>query len=208
MGYKQLKQPAKTGERLLPSAKHRRLDATDVKKIAAGLRPEIESWIENGKSAGRKSEKPFIEELKKIYILRKHFPKQDEHQVKWREALELAVQQLEQKYPSVRDHVKTKWLDTKRNPGPEFLLSRSYKWLQHLEANPPKISPESTKSWFPKYAVEVTFEAFRMKGKLKTLENYVRAPSRRRTLSSILTGVATSVCAATNATNSVLQCWR
>ena len=199
----ELKQLAKAGERLLPSVKHRQLDATDLEKIADELRPKIESWIENGKavrSGGRKSEKPFVEEVKKFYILRKHFPKQDEHPVKWQETLELAVEHLEPTYHGVRDHVKKKWLDTRRNPGPEFLQSRSYKWLQHLETHPP------TKSWFPEYAVEVTFKAFRMKGKLKTFENYIRSSSRWKKLPSILPGVAPSVCDATNATNSVLQC--
>ena len=148
--------------------------------VARMIRPKIKTWLEKDTSAGRKSDEAFIDDLKRIYILRTRFAEPDKSQVHWRTGLLLAVEELKLK-PEDSSHVTDTWLRKTRSPDLDFVKPKAYKFLLHLERILPK-----DQSWFIKHAIEVTFKAFELKGKLESFKTYLRQPFRQKQLPRIM----------------------
>ena len=76
---------------------------------------------------------------------------------------------LESRYPQKSEEIsKTIQKYLIKSPLEDFLKEYAYKWLQHLDNNPPAAC-----GWFPASAVEVAHAAFCLRGKLATFNKFV-----------------------------------
>ena len=152
----------------------------EIDKIANACRTNFGDWIDTACSSGRRSAVSWMEDMKNTYIrIRLNCLEKD--RLLWREALELAILQMEPKWPDVniRAIMKNKCLEKNKSPD-SWLTAKAYMWLLYLETNPPKKS-----SWFPAFAVKVAHKAFRLPGALKSFIKYLTLPARRKKLASL-----------------------
>ena len=150
-----------------------------IDEIANACRTKFRDWIDTGCSSGRKSAKPWMEDMKNTYI---HIQLDFEDRLPWRDALQLAIKQMEPKWPDakVRHEIESKFLKKAKSPDCPWLMAKAYMWLLHLKTNPPKNS-----SWFPAFAVQVAHKVFRLLSELRSFINYLTQHSRRSKLKSI-----------------------
>ena len=91
------------------------------------------------------------------------------HKNNWRKWMQSIQPKLELRYPEKSEEIsKTIQRYLRKSPLEDFLKEYAYKWLQHLDSNPPAAC-----SWFPACAVEVAHAAFCLNGKLATLNKFV-----------------------------------
>ena len=180
-----VEQVAKGARQLLHMTLQRIADTLDWDT----LRSQISTWLKRDTSPGRGSSKPFIDKIKRIYILRTRFPEPGEFCASnWRQVLTSAAQEIQLEYgPEVLETVRKTWLSKKRNPDADFVKPQAYKWLAYLDNNKKKESnPPKYQSWFPKYAIEIAHIAFRLKMTPESFRKYLCVGHRRKHLPTIL----------------------
>ena len=147
--------------------------------IATACRPHIKLWLKSECSTGPGT-KQWRRDLQNCFV--KQILSSTTHT--WRQIMQFAARQIQGRYcyssRKVLDEIEKaveKYL--KKSPAQEILKPKAYQWLKYLEANPP------TASWYPRHAIEVAYEAFRLNTKMETFRKYLSHPTRRQFLKSI-----------------------
>ena len=157
-------------------AKTSKVRGKELEELARNCRNDIDhKWFDDI-SCGRGSNE-WREELAKMLVCHTVFRQRKG----WQEVLKSGAEKLKAEYPdksNVIEKIKNGYL--KKCPVEGFLKAKAYQWLQYLKAHPPKDS-----AWYPHLAVEVAHKVFRMKGKLKTFQKYLKQGIRKRLLKSI-----------------------
>ena len=111
------------------------------------------------------------------------------HDNNWRKWMTQDIQRLKSRHPEKSEEISTtiqKYLG--KSVLEDFKKEYAYKWLQHLDSNPPAAC-----SWFPACAVEVAHAAFCLNGKLGTFKNFVCKREAKATCSNAIPNVITGL---------------